>query len=393
MKVCILGDPHIGGSANLGYIEATRQINTRLIDQANLIDYTIDYCINNTIRHLVFTGDIFDSRKPNSVETALFSEKMCRAGELGINCHLIVGNHDLSMVHNSSTIDFFAELKLPYVHVHSDIESVTITEDNKNINLIFFPFRTRKMLRCRTNEEAISRLQEVLDYETKSMIGPKILVGHLMLEGTNIHPSVMDSALSELVLPLNMFNNLDAVIMGHIHPHQIIRRRPFVAYIGSMERGIFLEGRQKKYLLTIDCQSDLTFNFETLPNRNLYDMNIDQSSASTGEQVVQGVKDYLANFEEPLSDSIVRLQIYVNDNALYGFHEEEVISYLKQLGVFHCVGVFTQIISKRQLRKETITERISPQEAFNEFMDLEENSDIKDRVAELGSRIISRRSE
>lgn len=55
--------------------------------------------------------------------------------------------------------------------------------------------------------------------------------------------------------------------------------------------------------------------------------------------------------------------------------------------------MFTHITSKRQLRKETITERMEPADAFAEFLDMEEDSSLKNRIRELGNNIISRSLE
>lgn len=390
MKLLILGDTHFGGSFNLGKTCPQRRLNTRLIDNSNTFNYVIDYCVSHKIQTLVITGDVFDHRRPNSYEISLFAEKMARTSDLKIHTHIVIGNHDLSIAQNSTTLDFLDELKLPYVHIHSNIESIV----ENDLNLIFFPFRTRKMLKCKTNEEAIERLRERLDYEIKPDM-TNILVGHFIVEGVNIANSLMDSSIAELVLPLDMFDSLDATIMGHIHPHQIIKKDPLIAYVGSMDRSRFDEGKHKKYFLVIEKEKKLKFNFQTLPVRNLYDITIDQSSADNAESVLAGIKKYLIEFDElsSLKGSILRLQIHLNEKALYGFNIDDVKEYLDELNVFHCVGVFTHITSKRQLRKETITERMEPADAFAEFLDMEEDSSLKNRIRELGNNIISRSLE
>lgn len=391
MKALVLGDPHFGGGFNIGRVDPHRQINSRLIDQSNLFNYVTDYCVANGINTLILTGDIFESRRPTASETAIFAEKMARTSELEIHTHIVVGNHDITQAQNATTLDFLDELKLPFVHIYADIENVECGD----FNFIFFPFRTRKMLKCRTNEEAIARLADRLNYQIEPN-KTNILVGHLMLEGTNMTKAVMESHLSELVLPLDMFKGLDGVIMGHVHPHQIIRKDPLVCYVGSMFRKKFDEGGQKKYFLTISKEGELVFNFQSLPVRDLYDLTIDQSDADSSEQLLQGIKDFMVEFGEDnqLSGSIVRLQVHTNEKAVYGFHTDDVMSFLhKDLQVHNCVGVFPHITSKRQLRKETITERVDPQEAFAEFLGMEEDSDVKERARELGTRIISRSAE
>lgn len=396
MKVVILGDTHFGGGYSLGKVDIHRQINSRLIDFSNTFDYVIDYLVDQGAEHLILTGDIFELRRPQASELSLFSEKMFRLSELKIHTHIVVGNHDLTLAQKATTIDVLKELKLPYVHVYSDIKSITCGKGEDVINFIFFPFKNRKMFKCNTNEEAISRLRNHLEYEIKSITkGPRVLVGHLMLEGTNISPGVLESSLSELVLPLEMFKNLDATIMGHVHPHQIIQRDPLVAYIGSMERSKFDEGKHKKYLLLVETSDkDLIFNFEELPVRNLYDIVIDQSDTATCEEAYNNIYRFLTEYSEKqdLFGSIIRLQIFMSEGGLYGFKSEKILAFLKkEFKIHHCAGIHTHVSSKRQLRKESITERIEPLTAFNEFLDLEEDSPLKQRMKELGTQVIIER--
>lgn len=399
MKAVVLGDPHFGGSYSLGTIDPYRQINSRLIDYSNTCDYVIDYMVDHGISHLIITGDVFEHRRPQASELALFAEKMHRTSELKIHTHIVVGNHDLTMSQNATTLDVLHELKLPYVHVYSNIRSVVCSDEGEDkINFVFFPFCTRKMLKCKTNEEAIERLSERLDYEVRGMgEGAKILVGHLMLEGTNITAGVLESPIAELVLPLDMFSDLDATVMGHVHPHQIIRKNPLIGYVGSMEKKKFDEGRHKKYFMVIDQQNgDLVFNFQVLPTRSLFDITIDQSDADTGEEVESGVKLFMNEYSEAndIVGGILRIQVFINEKALYGFEKSNVVAHMKkELGIQHCVGISTTVTSKRQLRKDSITERVDPQTAFEEVLELEEDSEIMQRVRELGTQIIAERGK
>ena len=180
MKIVILGDTHFGGGYSLGKIDSYSHLNMRLLDFSNTFDYVIDYMINNDVKHFFITGDIFDNRRPQASELSLFSKKICRLSELEIHTYIVIGNHDLIKEQNTTTLDVFSSLKLPFVHVFSDIDSIVCN----NINIVFLPFRTREMLNCSTNEEAVARTSTFLQYEMKKLNNhnPTIVIGHLMIQ-------------------------------------------------------------------------------------------------------------------------------------------------------------------------------------------------------------------
>jgi exonuclease SbcD len=398
MKVVILGDTHFGGGYSLGKTDAHRHVNTRLIDFSNTFDYVIDYIIANDVSHLIITGDIFEYRRPQASELSLFSKKIRKLIEFGIHTHIVVGNHDMIREQKATTIDVLRSLKLPTVHVYPDIESIVCGEDDL-INFIFFPFRTRQMLDCLTNEDAAKRLSDRLEYEINGLdSGPIILVGHLMLQGTQIGNAVLETSPGEVVLPTKMFKKLDGVVMGHVHPHMIVRKKkPFMTYIGSMECKDFGEAKHNKYFLVIDNnKGKLKFNFEPLPIRPLHDIIIDQSDVISSKEVIEGSKEYLKEFAETniLDGSIVRVTIIMNERALYGFNKDKIRYFLKKdLKVNRCVGIYPQMVSKRQLRKSSITERNDPLVSFNEFLELELDLSMREKMKKVGTRIIKERGK
>lgn len=400
MKVVILGDTHFGSGYSMGYMHQYRRINTRLLDFSNTFDSIIDYMVNNSVSHFVITGDIFEHRRPQASELSIFSEKIHRLEEFGIYTHIVIGNHDLIREQKTTTIDVLKNLKLPKTFIYSDIESISCNDGGKDIiNLIFFPFRTRHMLNCTTNEEAVNRLSERLQYEIKGISnnGKKVLVGHLMLQETKLGNTVLEGNAGEVILPCNMFSDLDAVVMGHVHQHQVIQKNPFITYIGSMERKDFGESNIQKYFLLMDLSNDkLVFNFKKLPVRSLYDIVIDQSSAKDGKEARKGVEEYLIQYskDHKVYGSIVRLTIYLNEQASFDLNKEAIKTFMKEkLKIQYCVGgIHIQIISKRQLRKASITERNDVLVSFYEFLELEEDDEMRKCMREVGTQIIKERS-
>lgn len=394
MKLVILGDTHFGGGYSLGTINSYRQLNSRLIDFSNTFDHVVDFMKSNGVKHFVITGDIFESRRPQASELGLFSEKLQRLSELGIHTHIVIGNHDTICEQSATTIDVLDKLKLPMVHIYSDIAVTLCLDGDEAINLIFFPFRNRQMLDCATNNLAVRRLSERLEYEIDRMSDdPKILVGHLMIQNTILGNAIIEGHTGEVFLPLDMFEKLDGVVMGHIHQHNILQNDPLVTYVGSMERKDFGEAGNPKYFLVVDyTNKKLVYRFEALPVRQLYDIDLDLSN--TGESVNEIYMDSLYNFskEHKMDGSIIRLNISINDGNIYNIDKNKIISYMKkELNIHHCVNIHTQIISKRQLRKSTITERINPIESFDQYLSLIEDEKMRKRMRSRGIKIINNR--
>lgn len=394
MKIVILGDTHFGGGFALGKTDFNSHLNTRLLDFSNSFDHVVDYMINNHVGHFFITGDIFENRRPQASELSLFSQKIQRLSELEIHTHIVVGNHDLIKEQSTTTLDVFSSLKLPFVHIYSNIESIVCGKPPNEVNIIFLPFRTREMLNCTTNEEAVERISSFLQYETKKLNNknPTIVIGHLMIQGTTIGNAVLEASPGEVVLPTQIFKGFNSVVMGHVHPHIIVKKRPFIVHLGSMECKDFGEGKYKKYFLSIDVDDGkLSYCFEQLPVRLLYDFTIDQSLAVSGKEATDDSILQIKNFstKNNLKDSIIRVEIVINEKCLYDLDIEAIKRNLKQEHkVNHCIGIYPQIVSKRQLRKATITEHNDPLTSFTEYVELEEDVTMRDKMRLVGSKII-----
>jgi len=397
MKLVILGDPHFGGGYSLGKIDRHSQLNSRLIDHGNTMDHVIDFMVEREASQLVITGDIFEHRRPEASQTAAFSERLARLTDHGIHTHIVVGNHDMVRAHNTTTVDMLRLLRLPNVHVWSEIDSI-YCEDPRGkpgINVIFFPFRTRQMLRCVTNVNAVKYLTDRLKYEICGIEhpGPKILVGHFSLQGAKSHAlSIETHAVSEIVLPLSVFKELDVTVMGHIHQHQVLSKEPFITHIGSMERTDFGEVNQPKYFLVVDTDSgEAEYKFHPLPIRPLHDLSIDQTGATPENDVMTDIKNSIHEYakKHKMAGSIVRAEIVVNDRVANKVDTSELMRFFfKELSVNNCVGVYSTIVTKRQLRNSDITERVKPKIAFKKFLESIDDEALRKKLERHGNKII-----
>ncbi len=388
MRFVILGDTHFGGGYSLGKVDPQKQLNSRLLDHIDTMGSVIDFCADNFVDVLIITGDIFEHRRPDSAQISLFSELLARLADLGIHTHIVIGNHDIIRSHNATTIDMLKKLKLSHVHVWSEIETVHIGD----VNFIFLPYRTRQMLQCSTNKEAVNFLSDRLQFEIKSIDNndPVIVVGHFAIQSAKAHGVLLDfNTVSEIVLPVEMFKDIDATIMGHIHQHQVVSDNPFVTHVGSMERTDFGEADENKYFLVVDMEKKPKYEFKLLKLRNLYDIKIDQTktTANVMEKIQKEIEEF--SYGKDMIGSIVRVEILVNDMIISDIDSSKIFKMLYDFGIYHCVGVHSSIVSKRQLRSSEITERLNPKESFEKWIELESvEPDMIDKLKFSGYKII-----
>lgn len=398
MKAVVLGDVHFGTGYSLGKVDKLKRLNSRLLDFSATFDYVIDYLISNEIKVLIITGDIFEFRRPKASELGIFAEKIQRLEEHGIQTHIVAGNHDIIADERTTTIDVLQKLKLPNTFIYSEIDSFECGKEDR-MNFVFLPYRTKSILGCTTNKDSIERVKERIDYEVdKFSKGNKFLVGHFMFKQTMLGSMTLEKNADEVVFPTEMFESFDGTIVGHIHPHQILNAQPLMCYVGSMECKDFGEADLKKYFLVIDNDGgELVFNFEALPTRKLHDIKFDLSSSHTSDEFLAELKTQLLEFskENSLKESIVRLTVYVSNSVINDFNIEEIKQYMKNtFDVFHCVGVHPFIMSKKQLRKSSITESKDPKDSFVEYVNdifgINEKEEMREKLIEWGLDIIKK---
>lgn len=228
-QAIILGDVHLGKSMAIGKVGLGSALNSRIADQLNLLDWTLDQAIEHNADHIIITGDIFEEPKPSPLLITLFIAwlKKCQAHEVYV--HIIMGNHDILRSGNvyTSPLDIISEVELENVNIYKNINSICID----STAFTFLPFRDRKSFNVNSNTQAIKLLQESLVYELAGIPATykKILVGHLAIEGSIPVGDEIDDLTNELFCPVNMFTGYDYVWMGHVHKPQVMSKTPYIA--------------------------------------------------------------------------------------------------------------------------------------------------------------------
>jgi len=330
-NLIILGDPHFGKSTQIGKVGIGMALNSRIVDQLNLLDWTLDQAIEKHVEHIIITGDIFEEPKPPPFLITLFISWLKKCQVYNVNVHIIIGNHDILRTGNyySSPLDIISECELDGIRIYKDINTISVGATSFTL----VPFRDRKSLNCNTNSEALSLLKDNFVYEQASipLTYHKVMVGHLAIEGAIPVGDEIDDMVNELFCPLNMFNGYDYVWMGHVHKPQIMSKKPFAAHIGSMEISNFGECDQKKHIVIFDCDSG-TFTIENIPTRKLKKISI---TIPVG--TVDSTKYILTCIEKEndIDKSIVKLDISFSDANMPAIQKSIIEKQLLSKGVFN----------------------------------------------------------
>jgi DNA repair exonuclease SbcCD nuclease subunit len=337
-SVIILGDIHLGKNAGLGKNTIGAGMNSRIEDQLNLLDWTLERAIEHSSAHIIVTGDVFEEPKPHPALITAFISWLKKCQAHNIHTHIIIGNHDIlrnGFVY-SSPLDIVSEMDIDCISVYKQIDTILIG----GTAFTMVPFRDRKSFACKSNAEALSILKETLVYEVSGapVTYKKVLVGHLAIEDSIPVGDEIDDMTNELFCPKNMFSGYDYVWMGHVHKPQIMQKRnPYIAHIGSMDISNFGETDQKKHIVIFNCDSiDNDFEIEYLPTRALKKISI--SIPKDTKDTTQFVLDKIASFTD-IDKSIVKVDVTLEEPELNSINKSMIDKALIKAGVFSVSGI------------------------------------------------------
>lgn len=395
MKIGVIGDTHFGAAYNIGRTDADTQLNSRLIDFSNTFNKIIDTFVSKGVEILVLTGDIFETRHPSSAQLNAFSKCLKRAEALGLEIVIVVGNHDQQRHIDTTTVDIFNHLEMPNISVFPNIGMKTFKDEHgKEFHLVLMPYRDRRMVNAFTNAEAIAILKNEIAEVINGKVGTKILIGHLMLEKTSEAENPDSFSINELVLPFNTFQGFDAVLMGHVHKHEIMSRKsPVIIYTGSMEKVSFGEKDHVKATVILDTNNIENFEIIKTETRPLYEINFDYSGEeklfkdAISDKINQDIDEF--DKKTPIKDTIVRLVVRVKDSDLYYINHQKIREHILGKKVNNLIPMQITSMVFRQLRNSSITEDTDSKKAMITYIgSLSEPDNIKKKLQKYADQII-----
>jgi exonuclease SbcD len=386
MSVLILGDPHIGAGVNIGKTGVGSNLNSRIVDQINLLDYVFDLAFEEYVDNIIITGDIFEDPNPHSTLITLFISWLKKCEISNINVHIILGNHDILRSGNiyTSSLDIISEADISNTIIYKNIDTIFI----EKTAFTLVPFRDRKSFNCKTNKEALELLKNIIDYECVSIssLYKKVLVGHLAIEGSIPCGDEIGDIGNELYCPLSLFNNYNKVWMGHVHKPQVLKEEPYISHIGSMDISNFGEVSQEKYVVIVDCENNKNkdFNIKYLPTRSLKKVNI--TIPKDIKDTTKYVMDEISGMD--FSSSIVKVEITLSDQSLALIDKKVVEDYLVSKGAFNVANIL-QSKNIKLVKKEgnLLSNKMDIKSSISMYANLYIDEDKRERFIEVANEI------
>jgi len=271
IRILHLADLHIG-MENYGRLDPATGVNGRVMDFLRRFSEAVDYALANEVDLVLFAGDAYKTRDPNSTYRREFARRIKRLAGAGIPVVLLVGNHDLpAQDKRASSIEIFRTLEVPNVLVASHDHLHTITTRRGapiQVATVPYPIRQRLLTQDEHKDMTIAELdalvQQVVAENIQALADqvdpslPAVLVGHFSVSDAQYgsERSVMlgrDVVVLKSVLAVPAW---DYVALGHIHRHQELNggQQPPIVYAGSLERIDFGEEKEPKGFVVADVR-------------------------------------------------------------------------------------------------------------------------------------------
>ena len=371
MKIITFADAHIGIST-YSTIDPKTNLNTRVLDSLNGIDQIINYAEENNIKYILFAGDMFKNALPSPTLVREINKRIKASAEKGIKWIIQDGNHDVSPLETAkSALDPLSTLKVENVE-HTRFEKTYMIDNN--IRVLVLPTYT-------TQEEVENILSKYND-NIKT-----IVMGHFTSLNAKLNDWLIASNEDAIDIKIFQKPNILAVVLGHLHKHQILNTNPLSYYCSSTIRTDFNEEHDKKgfVVLDIDNNYNVSYIFKEIKTQEFLSVKMDL----VGEDDAQAnVMAYLNHIKKDLIDKVVRVQLTLDKEN--NINDNEILEFLKNNNVSYIANI-SKIFDREQLiRNKDINEQITEEEALREYF--KDNSD-KDEIIKLGISIINEMKE
>jgi DNA repair protein SbcD/Mre11 len=288
VRILHFADAHID-IANYGRRDPESGLPQRVVDFLNALDQIVNTAIEERVDLVIFAGDAYKDRNPQPTFQKAWGQRLMRLSRAGIATLLLIGNHDIAPAeHRAHTLQEYATLSVPNVHVADSLKLWTPDELGVPVQVLAIPWVTRSRYIARhdiagmTAGEILAaiteRIQDTIRYTLEAEIDPDlplILTAHASVEGARYGSERLVMLGQDLTLSPGLVsdNRFDYVALGHIHQHQVLNETPPVIYAGSIERIDFGEAHEKKGFILAEVARGLTtWKFVGLETRPFVDL-------------------------------------------------------------------------------------------------------------------------
>lgn len=289
MKILCFGDAHFHMFTEFAEIDEVYG-NTRFRQQIEAITYMRNYCLDNEIELVLFSGDLFHKRRTiDQTVKNMVRDEIKKFGEDGIRMVMISGNHD--QVDNSDypqhSLHSFKELKKVDVLDRFDPHYLEINGEE----IFIYPVPYSK--NAEMIKKAINRYAEHAEAREEAC---NILLMHLGVSGAYVGKGSysMSDAFSIVDLHPEAFH---FGVAGHFHKRQFLGGHPRFFYTGAPVQHSFSDEGEDKGFMVIDTQTG-TVEFVPIPAPKFITIKI--------KEMTEGLMDLL---EADMKGNFIRFQI------------------------------------------------------------------------------------
>jgi DNA repair protein SbcD/Mre11 len=290
VKILHFADAHID-IANYGRRDPESGLPQRVVDYLNALDQIIATAIDERVDLVIFAGDAYKDRNPQPTFQRAWGERLMQLSRAGIPTLLLIGNHDIAPAeHRAHTLQEFATLSVPHVHVADTLKLWTPDELGVPVQVLAIPWVTRSRFLARHDLAGLTaieimaviteRIRETIEQTLSFQVDPDlplILTAHASVEGARYGSERTVMLGQDLTLSPGFVSDkrFDYVALGHIHKHQVLNEHPPVVYAGSIERIDFGEAREKKGFILAEVErGEATWEFIGLDTRPFVDLAV-----------------------------------------------------------------------------------------------------------------------
>jgi exonuclease SbcD len=393
IRLLHLADIHIG-MENYGRLDPVTGLNGRVMDFLRRLSEAVDYAIHNEIDLVIFAGDAYKNRDPNSTYRREFARRIKRLADAGIPVVLLVGNHDLpAQERRASSVEIFRTLEVPNVLVgRNDSLHQLTTRRGTTIQVATVPYPVRQRLLAReehkdkTIAELDALVQEIVTENIQALAAqvdpslPAVLAGHFSVSEAKLGSERTVMLGRDVVVLKSVLADpaWDYVALGHIHRHQSLNntQHPPIVYCGSLERIDFGEEKETKGFVVAEIQRGHTeWQFHEVSARPFVTVRTDVRDQA---DPLNTVLDAIA--QHPISDAIVRLIIQANPEQEDLLRDADIRQALTE--AYYIAGINREIerTYRHRLGQES-PEELTPAELLSRYLESRETP--PDRIERL----------
>ena len=410
IRILHFADVHIG-MERFGRVDPSTGLNSRVKDYLDRLWDLIEFAIEQQVDLVIFAGDAYKTRNPNSTYRREFSWRVKTLADHGIPVVMVPGNHDLPPVSSrASTIEIFDTLAVPNIYVLDMDSGVTLIETRHGPVLIApapYPYTSELVSReayRAASLEVLDRLYtEFMSDIIRAMADqvrarpdiPAVLVGHFSVDGAMFgsERSVMVGRDIRVPRAVLVDEAWDYVALGHIHKHQDLNpgAQPPVVYSGSIERIDFGEEKEPKgWVLVEVTPGHASYEFVPYHRREARRFLTISYDCRREKDPMAAVLHHIARYRDDglVKDAIVRVRLKLREEQDRFIHDRQIRAALSD--AFAVAGILREIDWRVRSRLGAVDfEKATPLELLERYFDnLQTPEEEKKALLQDAARII-----